>query len=472
MHLAFLLLLLGEALQAKEPSSQAALPDWDGIQMSRELEFTNTELMNEDSSHNVHFDHLRDARLRIVKATDAFCLKNPSLCQSQHRLNRYFYSSGNQANAVHWEVTYDLGTIETKLYKHTSQMLEAHRASLDQGIFQVAQRMGFSADRSYSAAHNNIDLATGFGRENTPGLARFVFDQFNNPFLAMGAYTDDFLNAAPVGVLPEDNRGYLQIIADDLNAGKPMTPQQFEERMKWEVFHEGQYEWKGRTYYVETKSMSVRLSKLDHSMNFDDGPNPEPYFELRARSAPKTFEELKLSDELDARRIVFTRQQEGPILFKNVRITKPLIPQQIADHFYVYCEEMGSSYDRFKVLLPEHVALQKISTFLKGPLVPGPSVAAAMEEFVEEIPHSSWLRQKMLAALEKPGSTEWGAHVINRIIEASREASPERRKLFDEFVETLGKRNPEWRSTSQFKVLSQMRKYTCFDQWARVGGIH
>ncbi|MEN0057214.1 MAG: hypothetical protein AAGB31_00130 [Bdellovibrio sp.] len=318
----------------------------DGVRFGIEWTFTNKEIIAEakkEGNYAVALFSNTNARDKLLKKI----LKKCSTCTLATESNRYFDNEPKYNIQFNLEtaVSIDIDPWVIEINGHAVAKDFQKNAEFYKLIFQSADEIGLHPHERIGGGHIHIDFKTAFQGDEQKAR-NFIVDLLNHPELAMGLLSKDFLNAAPLAMLPQNQQELFQEILTKYDAG----------RISFDQFI---VEINEKVYQVSYDEFDPEPSKKYQAVNLTRAGSHSKArtIELRFFRPPKSFEEFLLQIDLIERRIEFVNQISGRIAYipKNFRNNFPTA-NQLAKRFSEFLLEMGQDSEKFKPLLPKKIS--------------------------------------------------------------------------------------------------------------------
>lgn len=264
-----------------------------------------------------------------------------------------------KGNVVHvgdhfwFELHRDPWVIEVTMKPMDGEVLskEPLKSLIQETIWGSARSIGLVPQDRIGGGHVHLDIGTHF--ENDPLLFRnFVVDLVNHPELFMGGLSLDLLNAPPLAIQSEAQRGAFENLLHRFDKGG-MSISEFKARLAAEV-------------YTETYMSQIPHPRHNPSKYQVANVNHQESLEIRGVRPQESFEYFLLVTELFQSRIRFLKRIHGPIPYERKNFSDLVSHQTIrAKQTYDvqvpaekiraalknYIEQSGLSWKRFGVLM-------------------------------------------------------------------------------------------------------------------------
>jgi len=258
------------------------------------------------------------------------------------------------------EITADPWVVEILTKPMTLIEVQKNKHRIQTMIFDAAKSLSLEPNGSDSqfaraAGHLNIGTLSSFDGDGEAFLKFFV-DHANHPELSAGVFLKDFYNAPPVSALSSEARGNLVNLVERQQARHRFkAPQEMAETILNDVYSKS-YVLGGGAHY-----QALSIKKVPDASLVQDTP-----FEIRSMKMQQSAEDFALICELMEKRIEFVKNNPDPIVFANTNRIK-FSRQELVDRYFIYIEEMGLDFNRFKGLMVPNLQSLHPSTFLTQP---------------------------------------------------------------------------------------------------------
>lgn len=343
------------------------------------------------------------------------------------------------ADGWFFEITPDAWCVEVTAKPQTLNEARSRQALMDHMIFQTAREIGlhpqgtnfFGGLMGKAAGHMNFGTRAAFGDSGRAWLRYFV-DYANMPELARGALQADIINAPAFSTLGRGPRAALQRIVNELNRGEDWPIQRVAKRVIDRVYT--------TSPVMRAEAEHYQAMGVKHAARLPvDGDRPT---EHRAMPSQNNAGEFIALAELIAHRVNFLRAQgDRPIVLLDVK-GGGFSPVELVSRFYVYVEEMGLDFGKYKHLLQPELRSVAPDSFVLGQLQAGREmrqrVVTAMHHHLPHVATSPLIQARVIEALRMPVYATEVADVAGRILELSRTSpTAEERELYRRYLDRL-----------------------------------
>lgn len=345
-------------------------------------------------------------------------------------------------NGYYFDITADPWVVEIRAKPATLEELRAVRDVMQSHIFDVARSIGLSPTgtdmpMNRAAGHVNFGTTSAFGSDGRAYLDFFV-DYANFSELAGGALGGDRVNAPGFDRLPAPLREKFFDVIRSLEANPQATPKSVAKALLEEIYTAS---GKQRSHHMQAFGLK-RVKDLSKSKD-----QPSEFRAARMQESPDEF--ILWAEMIEARVAYRKAQPKAPILFAN-RPARSFSKTELVSAFYVYTEEAGLNFERFRSVLNHSLARTQPDSFITGHgRWTDPGYVEGALSHIERLATSIFVRERMLRALAHPNAADdlTGLPVLRKIVDRLQglsERQSQEAVLLTGFMENVRK-IPQWR---------------------------
>lgn len=291
-----------------------------------------------------------------------------------------------------FQISWDPNVVEILTKPTSLEKFKKNASTIQKMIWESAAEAGLSADPDYRAGHFNFGVKDSFA-QNTQEFLKFIVDFANRPELAIGIFrASNPLNSPHLAQLSPYQRSALADIARKAQNKKDplskLTVKEMAQHLVAKVFYQsatasqvGSSAW----YY-----QALGLKSILEMQEGDDAP-----FEIRSVRSQRDVYDFILIAEIVEARIAYLKKLPAEFSYLVTQTSKTQFTEkELAARFYIYLEEAGLSWERYKRILPENISVLDPKEIFHD--------VQQLARLLDIAPTSPWLQARLQDILAHP----------------------------------------------------------------------
>lgn len=311
------------------------------------------------------------------------------------------------------QISWDPNVVEVLTKPASLDEIRDSADDLQKLIWESAAKTGLTPDPEYRAGHFNFGVRDAFG-ENTGEFLKFFIDFANRPELAIGIFRkSNPLNSPHLAQLSSYQRSALSEIARKFHKQDPLLQRMDLAEMARLLVKRVLY--KSATP-SQTSDAAYYYQALGLKNILDLSAEADAPLEIRSMRSQRDIYDFLLISEIIEARLEYLKKLPPEVAFLVSQTAKTQFTEkELVSRFYIYLQEAGLSWDRYKMILPESMGQHKPHALLLTKNLSQRSFSSVAEflPLLDLAPTSPWLQTRLAQILGHPATPESARALID-----------------------------------------------------------
>ncbi|MCO5143617.1 MAG: hypothetical protein M9962_11050 [Oligoflexia bacterium] len=304
-----------------------------------EFTFTNLEMV--EALKKLPYSGQKMANQKFLNLWVEEIRKTCQECKIIEKRDKHGIAYKVEKGSFHYTLSVDTGVLEVQMPGLTLEEIRAQKESIHKEIFQAAEKMGLKPAKTLGGGHIHIGYLEAF--KDDPQLFRdFVVDYANHPDLSFGVMGSSLENSPPIVALEKNQQEEFKKLIAEFDHSS-MSGEDLAKAIDERVYT------KTLKYMSPKHYQAMKMRRV-----YDEIFQNQKTVEMRAVRPQQSVEQYLVELELLEERLKYLKRWKGRLpLDLPIELAKEPIDK--LTNFYIYVREMGYSWEKAKLVLPEEL---------------------------------------------------------------------------------------------------------------------